>query len=186
MHSKVTKVVFGLVYAICLGLIIGCGARAVEPSQRLVSAPPNIGDEPVIDPDVDIDIQQQTVHVEAETLTGRCVVPYQDWGALLYCPTRITTPVEIAVSGIYELRANVSASNAGAELPHMDFVVDDAYVGAVDVNAEAPATVEYSVPAVLTEGRHDIGIAFVNDHFDADGGDRNLIVDWIEVFGPVE
>ncbi len=99
--------------------------------------------------------------------------------------------VTVPRDGDYVLRAFVYGEQAGPEPARMDFVVDGKTVRTLDVpeTYEKPAT-----PAVelrLTQGRHTIGVAFVNDYYRPDDPDpaqrdRNMHFDWVELEGPVD
>jgi mono/diheme cytochrome c family protein len=90
----------------------------------------------------------------------------------------------------YLLRARVWGEQAGTEPVKLELRVDGKAVHTVEVKAteDAPAVIEKQLR--LRPGRREISVAFINDYFDAENADekqrdRNLIVDWLEIKGPL-
>ena len=68
----------------------------------------------------------------------------------------------------------------------MTIDVDTLGLATVDVTAEASTPATYEAQAMLQKGTAIIGASFLNDFYDAANGiDRNLVVDWVEVEGPL-
>jgi hypothetical protein len=122
-------------------------------------------------------------HVEAETLTGSTGAA--SGGAYnLYSNGEVGQSFELSGDGDYTIRARVWGQQAGPDLVQAAIVVDgvqrEVFVVAADQNA--PELIEHT--AALTPGNHQIGVAFLNDYYQAPD-DRNLYVDWISVEGPL-
>jgi len=94
------------------------------------------------------------------------------------------------VDGSYRIRVNAFGTPAGPEAPKM-WVGVDGYGGqTVSVNALASSPTDYELPFEIAAGKRYITIAFTNDFYDPNNPDptkrdRNLIVNHIEVIGPV-
>lgn len=96
----------------------------------------------------------------------------------------LTATVWAPSTGDYTLAADAYGLQAGDEPARMAFLVDGATVAEVDVTAEDdPAP--YEVAIALTEGRHTVGVAFTNDLDQPPDLDRNLVVDRLELTGPL-
>jgi hypothetical protein len=93
----------------------------------------------------------------------------------------------IPTDGTYLLQARVWGQQAGADPVKVSFVVEGLSQNVIDVPnaADDPLIVEMTVQ--LNEGSRMVGIEFLNDFYDPDAGlDRNLIIDWISVEGPMD
>lgn len=94
--------------------------------------------------------------------------------------------VEIPADGDYVIRAFACAQQAGPDLAHMAFYVDGLAVAEFDV-PNGPGdfdTFEATIP--MEKGSRVVGVGFTNDFYAPESGeDRNLIVDWFEVEGPI-
>ncbi|MCB9676087.1 MAG: DUF1592 domain-containing protein [Alphaproteobacteria bacterium] len=84
-------------------------------------------------------------------------------------------------AGEYELVGRVWATQAGPDLAEAEIRLDGATLGSFEVAAETEGSAqEIAVVASVSGGVHTVAIAFTNDYTDG-SGDRNLIVDWVEV-----
>lgn len=92
------------------------------------------------------------------------------------------------LDGTYELSARVWGTQGGAELVQAALGHD----GFVDLTADIAGASEaeaeiLTVSVELTAGRHEVQISFLNDEWDPDADppiDRNLLIDWVGVYGP--
>ncbi len=95
----------------------------------------------------------------------------------------LTASFTIATTGRYAVRVRADQEAAGDDDAHLGIVVDGRSVLDVDVTGLAT----YEVETELTAGAHSIGARFDNDFFDAGtDADRNLLVDFLEVEGPLD
>lgn len=91
-------------------------------------------------------------------------------------------------SGTYELSVRAYAQQAGPDTAQMVLGHD----GFVDLTTDVTATTDtgaqvFTVSVELAQGPHTLVATFTNDYYDsASGADRNLLVDWLEVYGPTD
>ncbi len=103
----------------------------------------------------------------------------------LWSEGSLVATVDVPIGGDYELTAQVTADQAGPELARMALLVDGFEQLVVDVEASRGTTEVHTVEVELEAGPHQIGVAFLNDFYAPDTGeDRNLLVDWFELYGP--
>jgi hypothetical protein len=142
-------------------------------------------------PAVDVTSQRAPVRptasrLEAETLEATTGTVdgdfYNVWAAgEVFGTFSITKP------GTYRVRTRACASLAGPELPIMGISVDGQEVGSYMVTQTCDAPRMFEEEVTLGAGDARVAVSFANDYFDqAAGEDRNIYVDWIEVFGPVD
>jgi hypothetical protein len=95
-----------------------------------------------------------------------------------------TVPIE--ATGRYRIAVRAWAQQAGDELARMSIDVDGVPVQTFDVAAVASTPEVYEAEAMINQGNVLLGASFLNDFYDqAAGADRNLIVDWVEIEGPI-
>jgi hypothetical protein len=94
--------------------------------------------------------------------------------------------IEIPYDGEYTFSARVYGQQAGPDLPHMNLTVDAAAVAMFDVDAVQMGPKTYDIKVQLKAGVHKFAVEFTNDYYDEPNmADRNLIVDWFKVEGPL-
>jgi hypothetical protein len=98
--------------------------------------------------------------------------------------------VEIAKSGKYLLRVRAAGEQAGSEPAKMSLKIDDRLVKVYEITAlrKNPQIIEEKVE--LKAGSRKIIAGFINDYFNPEAKpnarDRNLILDYVELVGPVD
>jgi hypothetical protein len=115
---------------------------------------------------------------------------YEETGRILASEGEIATQYDAPRDAEYIFRARASGQQAGPDPVRMEFRVEGKGVGTVDVTAKDDSPELYEVRAALAAGQRRISVAFVNDYYkpddpDPNHRDRNLIVDAIEVQGPI-
>lgn len=132
----------------------------------------------------------QTYWIEAEatdaaldmTTGGACCGGWMvwTWGSIGYT-------LDLPADGTYELTVRAWGTQAGTDLVNMDLGIDGVVADNVDVAGESEDQAEtYSVSVDTTAGTHRFFAEFTNDFTDGNtGADRNLVVDWLEVTGPI-
>ena len=102
--------------------------------------------------------------------------------------------------GAYLLSARSIADQAGDALVKMSFRVDGKDLQTVEVEAVEGKAKTYEARIQVAAGERSFGVAFLNDYTappepekseksektDRKGADRNLLVDWVEVEGPLD
>ena len=126
-------------------------------------------------------LPEQVLDVEGESLVGSVGQASGDaW--LLWSNGSLETSFTTPAAGQHIIEVLAWGSQAGADLPRMDVVVDNVVVGAVDVEVTSANPKTYRFEAPLTRGPHTIAVRFLNDFNDpANMADRNLWVDRFSV-----
>jgi hypothetical protein len=93
--------------------------------------------------------------------------------------------------GEYVLRARVWGDQAGPDPVSMSMRVEKSEKARFDVKAVAKAPEIVETRVKVEGGRRRVAVAFLNDYYKPDdpdpkNRDRNLIVEWLEVVGPVD
>lgn len=96
--------------------------------------------------------------------------------------------LDLPEDGTYELSARLWATQAGLDLARASLSVDSVVLGTFDVAADSRNNAEvHAFEAELAAGAHTVAVSFLNDFYEPDLGlDRNLLVDWIAVYGPTD
>jgi hypothetical protein len=102
----------------------------------------------------------------------------------------MTGRLRLAKSGTYELRVKAYEHHAGDEATKMAIRIDGKEVQIVDVTAPEGKPEVYKTEVTLDKGDRRLGLAFLNDYYRPDNPnpndrDRNLIVETVEVVGPL-
>lgn len=104
----------------------------------------------------------------------------------LWSNGEVYSAFEVPADGDYVIRASALAQQAGPALAHMAFYVDGLAVAEFDVPNEPGDYGLFEMTVPLTAGIRVVGVGFTNDYYEPESGsDRNLIVDWFEVEGPL-
>ncbi|HEX8203613.1 MAG TPA: DUF1592 domain-containing protein [Isosphaeraceae bacterium] len=128
---------------------------------------------------------------DAKDLDGAGGNPYGT-GRMLASATEVAVSYDAPADGDYVLRARAFGQQAGPEPARMAFQLDGKILATVDVPAEEGDPGRYEVRVRVGQGRRKFAVTFVNDYYqpkDPDPkkrGDRNLVVEAIEVQGPAE
>ena len=104
----------------------------------------------------------------------------------LWSNGEVYSAFDLPMDGDYVIRASALAQQAGPEVAHMAFSVDGFAVAEFDVPNEPGNYDQFEVTVPLVSGMRVVGVGFTNDFYEPESGsDRNLIVDWFEVEGPL-
>lgn len=108
-------------------------------------------------------------------------------GWMVWTNGTIDTNLTLEHPGRYRIAVRAWGTQAGDEPVLMALRADAAEVARFDVPGDSSEPEVFEVEVDFTAGGHSAGAAFLNDFVDQDtGADRNLIVDWIEVEGPLD
>ncbi len=123
--------------------------------------------------------------VEAETLAGQVgAASGEIWN--LWSGGELPMTHEFPSTGEYRVSARVYGQQAGPEAVKMNLVVGGAIAGTFDVASTSANPEVVSAVAKVSGGTQVVSVEFLNDYYDpVAGADRNLIIDWIEVEGPI-
>jgi hypothetical protein len=119
------------------------------------------------------------VTVECENMEPQPDMPhFHDRGTFvsLACNGYVKTPIEVAAAGRYTVQVVASGSRAAGVFPIVEVRVDRKPVGQVQLATTAwrPYVLQFE----LTEGTHELALAFTND-YNRDGEDRNVRLDQV-------
>jgi len=100
------------------------------------------------------------------------------------------TTTDFPADARYRIRIRSWAQQAGDEPARVALFIDDKKVKTFDVTAPRHKDVTYNYEVDLKAGTHSLAVAFVNDYYnpehpDPDQRDRNLMLDYVEVEGPI-
>ena len=109
----------------------------------------------------------------------------------LFTNGRVSATVELPRRGRYRLRAGVWAQQAGPERAKADLLVERRRVKTLKVKATREKREVYEFELDMEGGRRRVSLAFTNDYYRPDDPvpserDRNLVVEWLEVVGPID
>ncbi len=122
-----------------------------------------------------------TRHFEGSDFVGGSI----DGTSLLLFSTGVATKeVKLTAPGNYRVRVLARGQLAGPEAPKMEVSLDGKVLDTFTVSDTK--TRSFEVMTSIPDGKHQIGVNFTNDYYNAQTkSDRNLLVDALEVTGPV-
>lgn len=103
-----------------------------------------------------------------------------------------TAEFDIQRPGEYTLRVHAGGDQAGPDPARAEVLLGDKRLKVLDVFATRDRTRDYELPVTLAKGKINVTVKFINDYYNTDAddpklrGDRNLLLDWIEIEGPAE
>jgi hypothetical protein len=105
----------------------------------------------------------------------------------MYVAGSFTATLTAPADGVYMVGARAFSHEAGSEPARMTVAVDGELLGTFDVAADASSAQVYQAEVALESGHHEVVVAFINDFWEpATGADRNLLVDWLRLYGPTD
>jgi hypothetical protein len=120
---------------------------------------------------------------EAEAMTASTGAATGDaWN--LNSAGNVQQSVMIETEGQYRIAVRAWQQAGGPDAARMSIQVNGMDVSTVEVTAEESTPQTYEATAMLAAGTTIIGASFLNDFYEAPI-DRNLLVDWVEVEGPI-
>ena len=130
-------------------------------------------------------VAEGSQQLEAETVGGSVgSVSGTAWN--LFSNGEVTASVELPADGSYRVSVRAWAQQAGPDLAQMSISLAGRTLATVDVAATSGAPEVYEATTDSTRGNQVVSVAFLNDYYDAAAGaDRNLLVDWIRIEGPL-
>jgi hypothetical protein len=99
-------------------------------------------------------------------------------------------PIDIAQAGKYVLRIRAAGDQAGSEPARMALKIDERPIRVIDVAVSRKEPKVYEEKVELRPGSRRISTSFINDYYNPEAKpkerDRNLILDYVELVGPVD
>jgi mono/diheme cytochrome c family protein len=127
---------------------------------------------------------------EAETLEAGRGTSSDGFQQVLLANAEIALQADVAQDGAYLVRVRAGEDRAGPESAKMLLKVDGAEVRTFAVSAPRTNLQSYEEKVRLARGKRRISVAFTNDFYDPRARpserDRNLVVDYVELVGPVD
>lgn len=111
--------------------------------------------------------------------------------ANLYSAGSVNLDLVLPRAGEYIVRASLAADQAGPERAAFSFRAGRRELARGEVACDETTTEPHEWRGPLAAGAAHLSVAFLNDYYQADAADprqrdRNLLVDWIEVEGPLD
>ncbi|MGD9647185.1 MAG: DUF1592 domain-containing protein [Pirellulales bacterium] len=127
---------------------------------------------------------------EAEALKAANGQAYDDGFWILPSTGEVGVSFDVTKAGDYQVRIRAYGAQAGDEPARMGLVLDDQQIERFDVTARSGEPEVYEHRLSLGVGKHRLAASFLNDywnpdHEDPEQRDRNLLVDYLEVEGPL-
>jgi hypothetical protein len=130
-------------------------------------------------------VQPKSELFEGESLTSEVGQATADaW--LLWTEGELPVSVNFASSGTYRISVRMWGQQAGPDAVKAEIRVGAKVIGSYDIasTVDNPQTIDVEVE--VSQGNQVVSVSFLNDFYDADTKqDRNLMVDWIKVEGPL-
>lgn len=129
-----------------------------------------------------------TWHVEAEVAQTTTGGSFGGVGWNLWSNGELYQIIDVPMEGTYRISARVFGQQAGPELVKASLLVDGIAQESFSVAAMSVDAMEViEVESNLTTGLRQISVSFDNDYYEPEQGlDRNLVVDWLRVEGPLD
>lgn len=130
--------------------------------------------------------EPQLWHLEAEvaqTTTGGAA----SVGWNLWSNGELYNIIDVPLDGRYKISARVYGQQAGPDLAQASLMLDGVVLQSFAVEAASADAMEViEVEAELAQGMRQVSLSFDNDFYEPEEGlDRNLIVDWLRLEGPL-
>jgi len=127
----------------------------------------------------------QRIEAEADTATHECGgAAGSFWN--LWSECGLSVQVTAAVPSSYEIRVRAYQTPAGSEAARLQIREGALAVGGeIEVPATSSAPGIYKASKFLDAGTHTLHVEFTNDYY-VSPDDRNLYVDYIELYGPLD
>lgn len=125
--------------------------------------------------------------VEAEDVGGTTGhVNPADTAWVFNLPGRLDATMALPEAGTYVIQVRAWGRQAGDELAKMEVSIDGEPIATIEVDAVFSAPKVYEIEHEFYAGPAGVSVAFINDFSDvAQNLNRNLIVDWVSLRGPL-
>ena len=144
--------------------------------------------EKLADEAIDLPPSGQTVRFGAadDGVTATAGAAYNG-GWNLFSNGELSASARLPAAGKYTISVRAFGQQAGPDPASMSILVDEKVLQTFAVTAVEAGPMVYRVTATISGGAHQIAASFNNDFYNPMlGQDRNLVVEWIEVAGPLD
>ncbi|HXX94176.1 MAG TPA: DUF1592 domain-containing protein, partial [Planctomycetota bacterium] len=136
-------------------------------------------------------LRPRSRRLNADTLQGTQVAQSESGLRILYANGELWTTVDLPQTGQYVIRVRACGDQAGSEPVKMVLKVDQQESRVVEIPAPRAKPAIYEEKLAIPSGRHRLSAAFINDYYNPEARkpadrDRNLLLDYLEVVGPVD
>jgi uncharacterized protein DUF1592/uncharacterized protein DUF1588/uncharacterized protein DUF1587/uncharacterized protein DUF1595/uncharacterized protein DUF1585/predicted xylan-binding protein with Ca-dependent carbohydrate-binding module len=102
----------------------------------------------------------------------------------------VSTPISVPLTALYRLSVRAFGQQAGPDPARMTIQLDEQPLDTFDVTADEAMPAIYTKTVTITMGMHTFDAAFINDYYDPQNADpaqrdRNLVIDYLELEGPL-
>lgn len=155
-------------------------------AEKYLSAAEQVMDKAVV---LESPFKRKTVKYAAQLMKGG--EPTDDDHRILASEGEITQGHAFPVTAEYEFRIAAEADQAGDEPAKMEVSIGQERIRTFDVKNRRGHSRTFTFRRKIAQGSHRVRLAFVNDFYDPDNPDpakrdRNLIIDSLEVDGPMD
>ncbi len=128
--------------------------------------------------------QQWRIEAESEQMSAGAGGPSAD-GWNLWSNGFLKANVDLPGPGTYLFRVRAYGQQGGPDPAQMAMGIDQAQLIVVDVpnTSDSPGVFELSIET--NAGIHAFEVWFVNDYYEEGVADRNLVIDWFDIEGPI-
>lgn len=157
--------------------------------EKYAAAAADIANNTIVVEDAD---NPPVLHFEAEAMQCSLRRSYRAGGfGVLVSNGAFLARTDLPRAGEYIIRARACAEQAGGDLARMAFRADRRTLKTVEVPQTKREPGIHELRATLAAGPQVVSVAFTNDYYrpenpDPKNRDRNLLVDWVEIIGPVD
>jgi mono/diheme cytochrome c family protein len=155
--------------------------------EKYLDAAEQVIDKAVVAPETGARVDR----VEVENLPGGGQLHENNYVLLGRTGDAVQSRFSFSKEGDYLVRILAFGQQWGPEPPKMEVRLDDREVKVFDVTAAEEAPKVHIVKITVPEGRHGIKATYLNNYNTLDDpdpkkrGDRNLVVDYLEIVGPL-
>ena len=155
-------------------------------AEKYLAAAEQVMDKAIV---TDNPFKSRRVRVEAAKMSGGEAMTFGR--RILYTNGDITYPCAFVTDADYVIRINAEADQAGDEPAKMIVRLDGTDLQTFEVKNRRGRPKDFELHVKAPKGEHQIAAAFINDYYNPEAPkpkdrDRNLILSWIEVEGPLD
>jgi mono/diheme cytochrome c family protein len=152
--------------------------------EKYLAAADKILDAAIIETGPILDGPRHRIEAEKLPTTADGSKPYGNFAFALNKEGEIYTTNHFETSGEYIIRTRAFGQQAGPEVPRLELRVDGKAIHVFDVHAVEEKLENYDYKLRVEAGDRRLAGAYINNYVRPDG-DRNLLIDYFEVIGPV-
>lgn len=153
--------------------------------EKVMSAAEVIAQKAIVTPDA-----RSKRYVATDMSEGSGHGIFEETSRVFSSQGRSDITLDLPTGGRYRVSIQAAAMQAGPELAKIGLWLNDKQVTAFDVSAVPGKSQAYQFTLPILKGPQKLGVSFLNDYYNPQAAagqqDRNLIVEWIDLIGPLE